>query len=251
MNKFLIAILSSIVLWGCGGSGDNSDTPIDETPITEVLKVDGLFINSSKTASLLVDIENGNVDVFVSGTGEALYDINTVSYTNGNVVNLTGVITITANTFNKDPDAKATLTYSADAEIAIFEYTYNYSIDNVNYQGTITETFNKQPDSLPVSQFSGSNMSAIAPSTEWIINDDSSISVNAVCTFSGSLNPVKFYYMLNLTATGCAPSHAVLENVTLNGIAYTADYQEGSRLILIAANDNINTVTWDVLKLEN
>lgn len=248
MNKFLIAVLSSAVLVGCGGSGGSNDPIVIVDPI-EPISVDGLFLNSTGTASLIVDTETGFVNVLESDSGEVLYDINAVSRSSDNVLDLTGVTAITPDEWLSAPDETATLTYSDDGESVTFEYDYDYMVGDVAYIGTLTETFTKQEDSLSIAQIAGSSMSTIAPEVEWIVSEDGSVSINGFCTFSGSLSPVKFYYSLNLTATGCSAEYSAYENATLTGRAYTAEYQEQSYLIGFGIDSTESAVVWDIVEL--
>lgn len=256
MNKFLIAVLSSAVLVGCGGSGGGSDTVTPEVivvdavdTVEDAISVDGLFLNSTGTASLIVDTKNGFVNVLESDTTEILYDIDLVSHSSSNVVNLTGVTAVTSDDVISAPVETATLTYSADGKSVTFDYSYESVRDDVTYQEVVTETFSKQSDSLSIAQIAGSSMSTLAPGIEWIIGGDGSVSVNAFCTLSGSLSPVKFYYVLNLTATGCSSDYSEFENATLTGRAYTAEYQDKSYFIGFALDDSKNNAVWDIVDL--
>ncbi|MGD8172628.1 hypothetical protein ACQEXU_13270 [Vibrio sp. TRT 21S02] len=222
MKKTLAVLAIGAALTGCGGGGgDDASNSTQSSTYTK----DGIYLNDTDLVVMLVDTDLADTAMLVGDYVDNSLYFNDTHTVNDNTMTTKGLAYVSSSAYAYDADLETTVTFTSTGA------TISGVVDNTN----LVYSFERTGDSAQIADITGTHTNPDDGST-WIINSDSTFTINGICTINGTLNRVKGYYAAeNVVASGCSDSN-------LNGSDYKARVitveQSGTTYILGAmAND--------------
>lgn len=176
---------------------DGDDSPDGGDDGTSEHVLDGLYLNDTDLAILLIDSDLPTQSVLFgdySGSNSAL--INDSHAISGNTMTTTGAAMSSSGTYSYDASLETTI------DATIEGATITSTINGTNF----VYSFNRTQDSAPLGDIIGDHVNGDENSGSlWTIYDDSRFIIVGICTVTGTLERVKHYYIAdNVETTNCA-----------------------------------------------
>ncbi|MCF7355068.1 hypothetical protein [Vibrio phage vB_VruC_PG21] len=235
MKKLMLSVLTVGVLAGCGGGGGGDSSSSDNTENTTTYQQDGIYLNDTDLAVMVVDSEEAQHGVIVGDyTANAIYIVDSLS-SQENTINTTGLTYVDTGTGIYDPTIETTITFNESGA----------DINGTVNGATLMYSFDRTEDSEALDQITGTHTNP-DDGQEWTINADGSFVIHAApsigCIISGTMVLVKDYYYRadNIKAENCIDSS--LDGTNYTGIVATVT-QNGSSY-LVGAMSNGSSALW-------
>ncbi len=229
MKKFLAFGLVAM-LAGCGGSGGSSN-PQDS------LSINGIYMDTVGTESVLIDSDRGVV--FVSEDG--FFAVDSASFeVNGLTLTASNSEQVDTMTYSYVLNLTVKSTSSADYTLTMHELDHNM---DTTITTTVTGTLERQASSLALADMTNFGTSTLDDSVTYVIDAAGTFTANSACVLSGDMVSKGFYYDITASASSCDASVSDLEGETVQGVAYTLNYNAQDYLIF--AGTSSEWMFWD------
>lgn len=205
MRSLVIAV-SVALLSACGGGSSDSQAT-GNTAISPAPSIQPNGIYKSDDAVMIIDTEITH-GVLAADSSNNLYLFDTATV-NNDTLDLKGIHLWSNSISFYNASQTASLTFNDNTASVMA------TIDSQSF----VHTFVKQPDSLSLNQLIGTHTNTDDGST-WDIDSAGNITINGMCTFSGTLTNNDHYFKVSMTATACSPTSY---NGNYDGAAFTVD----------------------------
>ncbi|WP_394126933.1 hypothetical protein [Vibrio hepatarius] len=190
-TKVLALIAMSLAIAGCGGGSSDEEASKNVTYLQ-----DGIYLNDTDLTVMFIDTEQVNGALIVGDFANNSVYFTHTSTIEGDTLKSKGV----THAFNGG------LTVYSDLEVLTTFTEQGADLSAVINNQNLIYSFDKVPSNGELSTLVGTHTNPNDGST-WSINNDGSFVINGICTLSGTMHKVKFYYVAkNVQAVNCADS---------------------------------------------
>ena len=236
-----ILVLSSVMLFGCGGggSGDESGESVNPTPTVEM---DGLYINGDDMTFLLVDTERKQGPIIAADySNDEIYIVSSGSRS-GDTYSGVGLYILNLFGFAYDSDKEVNVKFGSDDTATLTTMDYNNNL--------VSYTALKTAGSLLLTELAGNHVDPLG--TEWNLNSDGSFTINGFCTISGVLSSKGYYHFAkDVLATNCSDPEYDQNNYEAVIATVEVDGENVLLGLMVSVDSNgIARGIWDYVTIE-
>ncbi|UUM32560.1 hypothetical protein [Vibrio japonicus] len=238
MKYTLFSLVIAATIAGCGGgdSGGSSSNSTDGgtggSSSTSGHGLDGIYLNSTDLAILLIDTDLPTQSVFFSSfeSSSSSVLINDTHSISGNTITTKGATLSFSGTYSHDANLETKIDVTDDGA------TMRGVINNTNF----IFSFERTQGSAPLADIVGIYTNPDDASV-WTINSDSTFTVVGTCLVSGTLKQVKHYY----TADNVETSNCIADSLNATDYkAHIVTVEQFGIKYLLAVLTNDSVVMW-------